>query len=151
MKRRNGTTLIEVTAAILIAAMTSMAVFSVITSSTVSHVKSDKKEFSAAAVRMAQDRLKAYVTSDLTNTVISGPTANWHINGDTNAGWALAAGNHNISSWLNNDTNFDKLCKNSAGVSSCQFTYRVTDRNCGFGAATNSSCKQVVFTLIYPD
>lgn len=151
MKERNGTTLIEVTAAILIAAMTSMAVFSVITSSTVSHVKSDKKEFAAAATRMAQDRLKAYVTSDLTNAVITGPTANWHINGDTNGNWALAAGNHDISSWLNADSNFDKLCKNAAGVSSCQFTYRVTDRNCGLGAAATSACKQVVFTLTYPD
>ncbi len=154
MKKRSGTTLIEVTVAILIAAMTSISVFSVVTSSNVSHARADKRELAAAAVRMAQDRLKAYVTSDTSNAFIVGPN-NWRLPGDTSGNWALRGGNHDISSWLNNNSHFDRLCRNASGVASCSFTYRVTNVDCGFGNGSvpdfTYSCKTVDFTLIYPD
>lgn len=156
MRSRKGTTLIEVTTAILIAAMTSMAVFSVVTSSNVSHARADKKELAAAAIRMAQDRLKSYVTSDISNSFIVGPN-NWRLPGDMNGNWALSAvgGSHDISSWLNNNSHFDRLCRNSSGVSVCSLTYRVTNSDCGYGNGSaphfTYACKTVDFTLTYPD
>jgi len=151
MKFKKGTTLIEVTAALLIAAMTTVAIFSVVLSTSVSNKKADRKEVAAMAIKMAQERLKAYVTSDISNSFLinrPGDMGGWHLPGDSNTGWALAQGNHNITSWLSNP-NFAELQGGS-------FTYNVVNRNClGFPLRWQindfNTCKTVTFTLNFPD
>ena len=161
MKNKKGTTLLEVTVALLIAAITSMAVFSISTSSTVSLIKSDKKELAAMAIKMAQERLKFYVTAD--TATWTGPN-NWALQYDTSTlnSWALANGTHSIGQWLNgNDgkcnsytNSFVNLCRDSSGNCSCVFNYTVSLGNngsgCGFGGGS-FDCKKVVFDLRYPD
>ncbi len=139
--KRPGQTLIEVVIATLIGAMTTIAVFSVILSSFVSQKKADKKEIAAMVLKQAQQTLQTFVSADPNTQILPGvylapnPGGRW-----LDAGWALAAGSHNISSLMPAD-----LC-----ATTCSFVYVVTDRNCGFGIGTNA-CKAVKFDMTYAD
>jgi type II secretory pathway pseudopilin PulG len=150
--------MIEVVVATLIAAITTVAVFSVILSSMVSQKKADKRELVAMAFKNAQQTLQAFVSADVNNLVdplIPGvyyaPTAGgvWAAAG---AGWALAPGTHDITSLITGTA----LC---TGTPACSFTYFVADNTEGLaacvngllGAATNNACKTVTFTIVFAD
>lgn len=153
MKKRSAFTLVEILVSILISALVAMAGFSIFTSSVAAHKKSDKRELAGLAIKMVQEELKNYVTSDISNTLITGPNARWslcnHLGAcDTFAGWALQEGNHNITGFLNTEPFLSKLC--DGNIANCSFTYTVTDINCGFGLGTNA-CKRVQFSLNYPN
>ena len=162
--KRPGQTLIEVTMATMVAAITTTAVFSVVLSSFVSTAKADKRDAAAMALKLAQDTLKSYVSVAPTSAsmilgavpaVPGGPGSSpgrW--TADNSGLWALASGTHDISSLLNNGRN-PVLNPNgdtcSGGSSVCSFRYTVTDSDCGFGALTERSCKTVAFSLRYAD
>lgn len=153
MKNRNAFTLVEILVSILISALVAMASFSIFTSSVTAHKKSDKKELAGLAIKMVQEELKNYVTSDTSNAVISGPNVSWRLCNhlgicDNFSGWALQQGNHTITNFLNTEPFLSKLC--DGNVANCSFTYTVTDINCGFGTGVNA-CKRVQFTLNYPN
>lgn len=154
-RKRPGQTLIEITIATLVAAITTTAVFSVILSSYVSSARADKRDAAAMALKRAQDTLKSYVSAVPTDPayvpVSASGTGRWPA--DNSGLWALAAGTHDISSLLNGGNNpvlnpTGAVC--SWGSSVCRFGYVVTDNNCGFGTGANA-CKSVVFSLLYMD
>jgi prepilin-type N-terminal cleavage/methylation domain-containing protein len=151
MKKRNAFTLVEIVVSILISAMVAMATFSIFTSTMTAQKKGDKKEIAALAIRMVQEQLKGYVTSD-TNWSYR-PNASWRLCNhlgvcDSYTGWALQSGvTHNITNFLNTEPFFTKLCDKN--ISNCSFTYTIIDQNCGFGTGLNA-CKQVNFNLVYP-
>lgn len=150
MKKRKGFTLVEIIVSILISAMVAMSSFSIFTSTMTSQKKADKREISALAIRMVQEQLKSYVTADTAWT--PSPNASWRLCNhlgvcDTYAGWALQAGAHNITNFLNTEPFLTKLC--NGNIVNCSFTYTVTDLDCGFGTGVNA-CKQVQFSLTYP-
>ncbi|MCG2726187.1 MAG: hypothetical protein L6420_08045 [Elusimicrobia bacterium] len=152
LKKRfsKGVALIEVVMAALIAAMTTTAVYSVVLSGFVSEVKADKREAAALVLKRAQEILKSYVAVEMSNTLYTLPgitAGRW--SADTSGTWALAAGNHNISSLLNDYP--DTLQGGS-------FSYVVTNSNCSSlcinatcTGQDNLACKTVVFTLTYAD
>lgn len=162
-RKRSGQTLIEVTMATMIAAITTTAVFSVVLSSYVSDAKADKRDAAAMVLKRAQDTLKSYVSSQPTNAnMIPGaippvPGAPGAIVGrwsaDNSGAWALADGPHDISSLLNGGNNpvlnpGGAVC--SYGSSVCGFGYTVTPVECGFGLGAGA-CKRVRFSLVYTD
>ncbi len=155
MKKRKAFTLVEIVIAVLISAMVAMASFSIFTSTMVSQKRSNKRELAAVVLRMVQESLKAYVTSD-TDTIKWPyyPSANWRFCNhagmcDTYNGWALQSGvSHNITSFLNTEPFLSQLC--NGNISNCSFSYTVTDTNCGFGTGPGA-CKTVQFNLSYPD
>lgn len=130
--------------ATMIAAMTALAVFSVVLSSFVSVEKADKRDAAAMAMRQAQQALKVYVSAAPTDPNYSpGATAGrWAA--DSSGQWALRNGNHDISSLL-------------AGtpLAGGSFSYTVGSYNCGFGMGSapnfELACKQVSFSLTYTD
>jgi len=71
---RPGQSLIEVTMATMIAAITTTAVFSVVLSSFVSDARADKRDAAAMAVRHAQEVLKSFVSVDPYNPLYA-PTS----------------------------------------------------------------------------
>lgn len=151
MKKRKAFSLVEIVVSVLISATVAMASFMIFTSTATSQKKANKKEIASLAIKMVQEQLKLYVTSDL-NWPFR-PSSNWRLCNhqgqcDTYNGWALQAGDHNITSFLATEPFLSGLC--NGNISNCSFTYRVFDRNCGFGIGQNA-CKDVVFTLIYPD
>ncbi len=146
MAKRKGQTLVEVVVATMVAAMTATAVFSVVLSSQVGGVRSDKREAASMAVKAAQEQLRVFVTA-VPNEAGFSPNAGGHWAGDSNAGWALQSGNHNVSFLL------DKMPQLKGGPADAlpTLTYRVQNQNCGFGLNTeNTSCKQVTFTITFP-
>ncbi len=155
-RRRSGQTLIEVTMATMIAAITTTAVFSVVLSSYVSDSKADKRDAASMVLKRAQDTLKSYVSAlpgDANYVPVSagGCVGCW--SADSSGGWALAAGTHDISSLMNGGNNpvlnpTGAAC--SGGSSICGLKYTVTDNNCGFGTGANA-CKRVAFSLVYTD
>ncbi|MEK7720802.1 MAG: hypothetical protein AAB359_00265 [Elusimicrobiota bacterium] len=159
-RKRPGQTLLEVTMATLIAAITTMAVFSVILSTYVSDARADKRDAASMALRRAQDTLKSYVSAEPANaTYVPSSTSGigrWPA--DSSGSWALAGSvsgtTHDISSLLNNG---EYPALNPGGVKCiqgsavCYFVYVVTDSGCGFGSTTANACKNVVFYLNYPD
>jgi hypothetical protein len=169
--KRAGQALVEVTIATMIAAMTTMSVFSVVLSAMVSQQKADKREAAALVLKQAQEVLKSYVSADPLNgdfipgivdgyglTLPAAPksTSVGHWIYDTTGGWALAAGPHNIDSLLAIPPN--PVTFPLAGGT---LRYTVSDYDCGFGSGKignpvggisgNTTCKIVVFTLTYPD
>ncbi len=149
MRRRAGQTLIEVTMATMIAAITTTAVFSVVLSSFVSDARADKRDAASMVIRHAQETLKYYVSAEPGNAAYvptDGAVGKW--SADTYNGWALrgATGNgftHTITSLLN-----------GTPLQGGTFTYRVINTNClggAIGATDANSCKQVVFNLTYQD
>lgn len=152
-KERPGQALVEVVIATLIAAMTTMSVFSVVLSATVSQGKADKREAAALILKQAQETLKSYVSVEPLSTNLfpgvspaksgspTGPSGAGKWVYDTSGNWALQGGiTHNISGLIPSDSPL-------VGGS---MSYYVTDYDCGFGTGYKA-CKQVVFTLTYPD
>lgn len=137
-RKSRGQTLVEVAVGVIIAAMTSVAVFSVILSGTVSQKKADKREAAAAVLAHAQGTLKAYVSAVPTEGTYTPGLPVGHWSAEPGAAWALAPGAHDITSILT-----------GGPLAGGTFTYNVTNYNCGFGIAV--PCKTVVFTLTYPD
>lgn len=143
--KKKGQTLVEVAVATIIAATTAMAVFSVILSSFASQQKADKREAAGFILKQAQETLKSYVSA-VPGDVNYSPNAGGHWPDDSFGGWALAQGNHNITSLLSNTCLADTPLP--APVPS--FTYTVADTDCGFGTGA-TACKTVQFTLVYQD
>ena len=154
--RRPGQTLLEIAVAVLIAATTTIAVFSVVISSFVSEKKADKKELSAMMLKRAQQTLQAFVSVDPADPAYS-PNAGGTWSADSSGGWALAAGIHDISSLLNTPENLT-LRKEASSTAvqtcvlggPCYLTYTVTDADCGFGTGTRA-CKTVRFSIKFVD
>lgn len=143
LRKRPGQSLIEVTMATMIAAITTTAVFSVVLSSYVSDSRADKRDAAAMLIRQAQETLKNYVSVEPGNStyVPTGPmrgVGRW--DADTSGVWALRSGNHDISSLLTNTP-----------LAGGTFSYRVINSNCGFGNSEELSCKEVRFQLNYTD
>jgi type II secretory pathway pseudopilin PulG len=155
MKRRPAQTLVEVTVATLIAAITTTAVFSVFLSSFYSTSKADNRDAAAMVLRRAQDTLKSYVSVDPLNVNMinglpgspvnpqTGLAGRWPA--DSSGNWALATGNHDITSLL-------------AGTPLVggTFTYTVALLNNCLGITPINVndfnvCKTVTFNLSYPD
>lgn len=155
-RKRPGQTLIEITIATLVAAITTTAVFSVVLSSYVSDARADKRDAAAMALKRAQDTLKSYVSAVPGETAFTpgSPAGHWAAEGGTV--WALAAGTHDVSSLLNCVSGYPAPALNptcavcSWGSSVCRLGYVVTDINCGFGTGANA-CKSVAFSLNYTD
>ena len=168
--KRSGQTMIEVAVATLIAAITTVAVFSVILSGFVSQRKADKKELVAMLLKDAQQTLQAFVSADVSNATACGgycaptPFGLWSAATPANQ-WALAAGQHDISSLMNPPAsgNVYAALRGAppapcvAGSPVCYFTYLVTDDNSPtcvggtLGAGTNNACKTVTFDMRYAD
>jgi Tfp pilus assembly protein PilV len=139
----SGVAMVEVIVAIVVAAITSMAIFSVILSAVISQRKADKREAAAMLIQKTAEKLKSYVTA--TTSLPSGfktPESSWHLPGDSNTGWALTAGNHDVSSLL------PDALKDESGKGS--FSYTVTNENCLGLSGENEQCKKVVFSLEIP-
>jgi len=157
-RKRSGQTLIEVTMATMIAAITTTAVFSVVLSSYVSDSKADKRDAAAMVLRRAQDTLKSYVSAVPTEAsyvpVSAAGVGRWVA--DSSGLWALAAGSHDISSLLNCIPGEPRQALNptcagcSWGSAVCGMRYRVTDSDCGGGTGAGA-CKLVIFELRYTD
>jgi type II secretory pathway pseudopilin PulG len=163
IRRRPGQTLMEVTMATMIAAITTTAVFSVILSSFVSGAKADKRDAAAMSLRYAQEMLKSYVSVDPTdaNYVPSSASGIGRWPADT-SGWplrgALCLPNasatsgtlHTISTLVANPNPLSPT-----GLPAASLTYRVCSYDCGLGtgAAPNyaSACKRVTLFLTYTD
>lgn len=143
MKTRKGQTLVEVMVATVIAASTATAIFSVVLSSHVGELKSDKKEAAAMVIKAAQEQLKIYVSADPSDPEFS-PVAGGHWGKDTNGGWALATGTHNIDLLLAG-------VKQLEGTTAPSLQYTVVKEDCGFGTSENLGCSKVTFTLTYED
>ncbi len=141
VKVKKGFALVEVIMATIIIAITTTAVYSVVLSSFVSGQKADKREVAAMLLKKAQNALQTYVAVENSNNVYTlpgGPSGRWAA--DSSGRWALAAGNHDISSLLLNTP-----------LKGGTFIYRVTNFNCGMGTSDRLACKRVRFTLTYPD
>ena len=149
IRQRSGQSLIEVVLSILITAMTSVAVFSVVLSVSVSQQKADKKEAAAMILKQAQQTLQLFVSAVPSEATYS-PNAGGVWSADSSGLWALAAGAHDISSLLT-------VPPNPVGypLEGGTFTYAVTNTDClqqsGVSNTDEKSCKKVVFTLTYPD
>lgn len=151
-RKRPGQTLIEVTMATLVAAITTTAVFSVVLSSYVSDSKADKRDAAAMVLRRAQDTLKSYVSADPTNSAyvpsVSG-TGLWPA--DSLNVWALRGDGlvHDISSLVAGPP------LTVPGSPAATLRYTVFSYDCGFGVGTPPNyaraCKRVVFNLTYTD
>jgi type II secretory pathway pseudopilin PulG len=167
---RAGQSLMEVLIATLIAAITTVAVFSVVLSSFVTQKKADKKEQIALVMRAAQQTLQTFVSADLTTPVYTSagtyyaPNLGGIWSADTTGSWALAPGRHDISSLMNTPeyidlrrdsvTNTVYTCADGGG---CYLVYDVTDDHgpaCVgglLGAVTTEACKNVVASMKYAD
>ena len=153
VKKRKAFSLVEIVVSVLISATVAMASFMIFTSTATSQRKANKKELASLAIKMVQEELKLYVTSDLSAWYPYKPNSSWRLCNHTGQcdsynGWALQAGNHNITSFLSVEPFLTGLC--NGNISNCSFTYTVVDRNCGFGLGVNA-CKDVTFNLTYPD
>lgn len=145
-RKRPGQTLIEVTMATMIAAITTTAVFSVVLSSFVSDARADKRDAAAMVIRHAQETLKNYVSAvptDANYVPSDGGAGRW--SKDSSGGWALrgatgAGFTHNIGSLLT-----------GTPLAGGTFTYTVINTPCGFGNADAQCCKTVRFNLVYAD
>lgn len=159
--KRSGQTMIEIAVATMIAAITTVAVFSVVLSSFVSQKKADKKELVAMLIKNARETLGTFVSADVTTaTACTGycaPTANGIWAADASGVWALSnTRRHDISSLMNGtelQVNPPTPCVDGGA---CWFVYTVTNTDClnEAGGVTNTdlnSCKTVVFDLKYAD
>lgn len=169
--KRPGQSLIEVTMATMIAAITTTAVMSTVLSSFVADTRADKRDAATMAMRRAQETLKSFVSVEPTSINLF-PGQVPAIPGSPNAGswaadvsgWPLAGAAcawnsppnvgtfHNISSLVN--TAGSTLSPD--GLPGATLTYTVCSYNCGpwgMGAAPDFplACKRVAFTLTYTD
>lgn len=157
MRTRPGVTLIEVSIAALITAMTSAAVFSIVLSGLVSHERADKRELAAMVIKRASQSLANYVSAVPSESAYTPGSSVGHWAASATAGWSLrgnAGGGvtHDISSLLlGTDLQVPgQTCV--AGNAYCFFTYTVVDYDCGLGTANTAwACKRVTFNLRYAD
>ncbi|MDO8805509.1 MAG: hypothetical protein Q7R35_13895 [Elusimicrobiota bacterium] len=165
-RKRPGQTLIEVTIAALISAITTTAIFSVILSSFVADARTDKRDAAAMVLKRAQDTLKSYVSSVPTDANMfpgvvppepakpgaPGSTVG-HWSAEGGAAWALAgsAGGtvHNVDSLVAGPP------LTMPGGPLATLRYTVFNTNClALVAPLNidaNQCKRVVFNLAYTD
>lgn len=149
-RKRPGQTLVEVAMATMIAAITTVAVFSVVLSSYVSSAKADKRDAAAMALRRAQDTLKSYVSAVPAEAAYVPPAGAgpWPAPGV----WPLRGNGevHNISSLVAGPP-----LTVAGNPPAATMTYTVFSTDCGFGLgpAPNFAlaCKRVVFNLVYTD
>lgn len=158
--KRSGQTLVEIVVSILILAITTVSVFSIILSNSVPQQKADKKEQAALLVRNAQQTLRAFVSVEPDDPDYS-PNAGGKWSADASGQWALAEGIHDISSLMNgtglqvrNAQNMPVNCSYVPGCTECCYlTYEVTDDNTCLPGVTLSgtaqACKTVVFNMRY--
>lgn len=155
MHKRRGQTLMEVMVATVIAAISATAVFSVVLSTSVSAIKTDKREAAALMFKTAQETLKNYVSAVPTEAAYVPNGGKWSADTSGLKSWALANGTHDISSLLlcpyaAGDPRNPVLNANcnscTSGSSICSFTYTVATYNCDY-----LQCKQVSFALKYTD
>ena len=140
-KKRKGQSLIEVTVAILIAAITATGIFSVILSTKYSHAKADEKESAAIVFRSAQEYLKPYVGTSADNFNASNNIQN--IYGEEV--WALQE---------NYTHNLDFLLTNMPQFIGSTFTYTVSIAPCLSNTDTSNNinqCRSVNFNLQMPE
>ena len=143
MKYRKGQSLIEVTVAILIAAITATGMFSVILSTKYSYAKADARESAAIVLHSAQEYLKPYVSvagtmtgEYLTNFMPKGK----NIYGES--GWALADGTHDLTF----------LLAKMPQLGGATLTYTVSTANCNNQKNDqNLECRKVSFSLTIPE
>lgn len=167
--RRAGQTLVEVVIAILIAAMTTVAVFSVVLSGTVSQKKAEKKEIAAMLLKEAMQTLQTFVSAVPDNAAYSpriGAALPGRWPADDSGDWALrgnpgAGRRHDISSLMNRNTLEMQALRGTTPVCRwgrpCYFVYWVSDDNTAacvnpaLGAGTELACKTVEFRMEYTD
>jgi len=133
----------------MIAAITTIAVFSVVLSGFVSQKKADKKELAAMVLKEAQQTLQTFVSAVPGDANYSPNAGGWWQADSLSPAWALSAGTHDISSLMLADLRTDPAVPCVAG-GSCYFVYIVTDADCGFGIGSNA-CKTVSFDMKYAD
>ena len=143
IRLRKGQSLIEVTVAVLIAAITATGVFSVILSTKYSNVKSDNKEAAAIALHSAQEYLRPYVSVAST---IPGDYQTYFMPKGINiygeSGWALANGTHDMSF----------LLYNMPQLENATLTYTVSNADCNNSSSEqNLQCRGVSFSLNIPE
>jgi len=154
---RPGQTLVEVVIAVLILAITTVSVFSVLFSNSVPQQKADKKEQAALLIRSAQQTLKAYVTAAPDDARFS-PNAGGRWAADASGGWALAPGVHDISSLMNgtvlqartaNNLPVNCVFSDRNCTECCYLIYEVTDNAPGCSGGAFGPCKTVTFSMRY--
>lgn len=137
---RRGFTLVETLVGVMLIAVVVTSVFSLVLTARMTSVKSERRGQAVLYQRRVLEALKPYVRADPS---APGPTASWRLPGDTVNGWALAAGGHDVSSWLSS-----KFC--SLDPSNCKLTYTVVDTPSG--CDTDKTCmKQVSVNITYKD
>ncbi len=159
-RARKGQTMIEIAVATMIAAITTVAVFSVILSSFVSQKKADKKELIAMLLKNAHQTLQTYVSADVSTSDACGgycaPSAGGLWSADSSGAWALAARRHDISSLMNGTALQVDPTVPCVDGGACWFVYTVTNQDClnepgGVTSTDLKSCKTVVFELKHAD
>jgi len=141
MKKRKGQSLIEVTVAVLISAVTATGIFSVILSTKYSHARADSKDSAAIVFRAAQEYLKPYVSVAAYDTAyVSSFLQNQNIYGENF--WALADGHHNM----------DFILVNMPQFTGASLSYDVSTANCNSSSNIAAlECRNVVFNLSIPE
>ncbi len=141
MKKRKGQSLIEVTVAVLISAVTATGIFSVILSTKYSHARADNRESAAIVFRAAQEYLKPYVSVAAYDTsYISTFLPNQNIYGESV--WALSTGRHYMNFMLENMPQFK----------GATLYYDVSRANCNSSSDIDAlECRNVVFNLSIPE
>ena len=147
--------MIEITVSILIVAMTSIAVFSVILASASSQKKGDNKETAAMLLKQAQQTLQIYVSAVPGDANYSPNAGGWWQADSLCPAWALSAGRHDISSLMPAGLRTDPAVPCAWGTS-CYFVYTVANLDClnqplGVTNTDSKSCKNVIFDMKYAD
>lgn len=132
MKGEDGYTLVETMIAMLLVAMIVTSVFSMVLTAKVGATKTGTQAKAHFYARQQMEKLKAYVSADLS---AAGPTASWRFPGDSSGTYALQAGNHVVTS------NLPSTLQSQGWTMS----YTVTDAACG-----TKICKRVQFTVGWP-
>lgn len=138
IRKRKGQSLLEVTIAVLISAITATGIFSVILSTRYSHARADEKESAAIVFRSAQEYLKPYVGTTATGFTAANPNNN--IYGETV--WALQE---------NYTHHLEFLLANMPQFHGSTFTYTVSVDNCTSAADSSNQCRRVNFNLEIPE
>ncbi len=139
MKGKKGYTLVETMVAMLLVATITTSVFSLVLSAKVGAKQTTNRSIAHYHARQQAERLKAYVSADLT---VNGPNANtWNFPNDASGLTALAPGTHDVTTAL------------PAKLQALGWTmqYVVTNQTCGIMVCDTpgdeSCCKAVNFTV----
>ena len=104
-KSSNGQSIVEIVISILLLAIVAAGIFGVILTAKKQTTKSKAHEDATLSANQLIQELQNYVTAlDTTDPLnlssAPGTPPSWHYPGDTNTGWALAVGNHEVSTLL---------------------------------------------------